>query len=103
MYAVLVKKLDAVYKGELKPIALGRVNTRYRGFEGYFTVNILSGQSPAKPATAACSRAVGQYIQIFESCDRMSALIYSAASFNPRQGANSSDREPCYLPSQQLE
>ncbi|MEG4502267.1 hypothetical protein QUA81_00585 [Microcoleus sp. F6_B4] len=85
------------------PIAQGLVNTRYCGFEPYLTVNILSGQLPAKPATAACSRAVGQYVQIFESCDRMSALIDSAASFNPIQGENSSDRQPCYLPPQQLE
>ncbi|HSF75601.1 MAG TPA: hypothetical protein VLA84_17535 [Microcoleus sp.] len=67
------------------------------------TVNILSGQLPAIPATAACSRAVGDNIKICESRDRMSALIYSAASFNPIQGENSSDRQPCYLPPQQLE
>ncbi|MEG3926331.1 MULTISPECIES: hypothetical protein [unclassified Microcoleus] len=67
------------------------------------TVNILSGQLPAIPATAACSRAIGHHIQIFESRDRMSALIYSAATFNPIQGENSSDRQPCYLPPQQLE
>ncbi|MEG4486696.1 hypothetical protein [Microcoleus sp. D2_18a_B4] len=66
------------------------------------TVNILSGELPAIPATAACSRAIGHHIQIFESRDRMSALIYSIANFNPIQGANSSDRQPCYLPPQQL-
>ncbi|MEG4811908.1 hypothetical protein QUA82_30465 [Microcoleus sp. F8-D3] len=85
------------------PIAQGLVNTRHCGFEPYLTVNILSGQSPAKPATAAGSLAVGEYVQIFESCDRMSALIYSAASFNRIQGENSSDSQPCYLPPQQLE
>ncbi|MEG3889412.1 hypothetical protein QT973_03060 [Microcoleus sp. Z1_A1] len=67
------------------------------------TVNILSGQLPAIPATAACSRGIGHDIQIFESRQPMSALIYWAASFNPIQGENSSDRQPCYLPPQQLE
>ncbi|MEG4987526.1 hypothetical protein QUB08_17400 [Microcoleus sp. BR0-C5] len=67
------------------------------------TVNILSGQLPARPATAACSPAMGDNIKIFESRDRMLALIYSATSFNPIEGANSSDRQPCYVPPQQLE
>ncbi|MEG3972876.1 hypothetical protein QUA00_35495 [Microcoleus sp. T2B6] len=66
-------------------------------------VNILSRQLPALPATAACSRAMRDHIKIYESRDRMSALSYSAASFNPIQGENSSDRQPCYLPPQQLE
>jgi len=99
----LVKKLRAAHQAESKPIAQRLVNTRYSGFEGYLTVNILSDQSPAIPATAACSRAVGDNIKIFESCQPMSALIYWAASFNPIQGENSSDRQPCYLPPQQLE
>ncbi|MBD1830385.1 hypothetical protein NDI47_05450 [Microcoleus vaginatus GB1-A2] len=66
------------------------------------TVNILSGQLPAIPTTEACSRAMGQNIKIFESRDRMSTLIYCAASFNPIEGANSSDRPPCYLQPKQL-
>ncbi|MEG5037236.1 hypothetical protein [Microcoleus sp. AT3-D2] len=66
------------------------------------TVNILSGQLPALPATATWSRALGDNIKIFESRDRMSALIYCATSFKPIQLANSSDRQPCYLPPQQL-
>ncbi|MEG4507055.1 hypothetical protein QUA81_25705 [Microcoleus sp. F6_B4] len=66
-------------------IAQGLVNTRYWGFEPYLTVNILSGQLPALPATVACGRTVGENIKIFESRDRMSALIYSAASLNPIQ------------------
>ncbi|MEG4841000.1 hypothetical protein [Microcoleus sp. B9-D4] len=103
MYAGLVKKLGAANKAESKPIAQGLINTQYRGFEPYLTVNILSGQLPAIPATAACSRAMGHNIKICESRDRMSALSYSAASFNPIQGENSSDRQPCYLPPQQLE
>ncbi|MEG5046816.1 hypothetical protein [Microcoleus sp. B4-C1] len=103
MYAGLVKKLGAANKAESKPIALGLINTRYWGFDPYLTVNILSGQLPAIPATTACSRAIGHDIQIFESRDRMSALIYSVTSFNPIQLANSSDRQPCYLPPQQLE
>ncbi|MEG3903290.1 hypothetical protein QUB19_13470 [Microcoleus sp. B4-C5] len=67
MYAGLVKKLGAANKAESKPIAQGLINTRYWGFEPYLTVNILSGQLPALPATAACSRAVGDNIKIFES------------------------------------
>jgi len=80
---VLVKKLGDANQAESKPIAQGLVNTRSSSFEPYLTVNILSGQLPAIPATAACSRVMGHDIQIFESRDRMSALIYSAASFNP--------------------
>ncbi|MEG4252841.1 hypothetical protein QUB37_28985 [Microcoleus sp. AT3-A2] len=102
MYAGLLKKLGAANKAESTPIAQGLVNTRHSGFEPYLTVNILSGQLPARLATAACSRAVGQDIQIFERLDRMSSLIYCATSFNPIQGANSSDRQPCYLPPKQL-
>ncbi|WP_333401525.1 hypothetical protein [Microcoleus sp. M2_B4] len=67
MYAGSVKKLGAVHKAESKPIAQGLINTRYWGLEAYLTVNILSGQLPALPATAACSRALGHDIQIFES------------------------------------
>ncbi|MEP6490830.1 hypothetical protein NDI51_26980 [Microcoleus vaginatus GB1-A3] len=66
------------------------------------TVNILSDQLPAIPATAACSRAMGHDIHIFESRARMSALIYSATSFKPIQGANSSVPAPCYLLRKQL-
>ncbi|MEG4115987.1 hypothetical protein QUA43_00615 [Microcoleus sp. N9_B4] len=67
------------------------------------TVNILSGQLPAIPATAACSRAGGDNIKFFESSDRMLALIYSATSFKPIQGANSSFPASCYLLRKQLE
>ncbi|MEG5137508.1 MULTISPECIES: hypothetical protein [unclassified Microcoleus] len=102
MYAGLVKKLGAANKAESKPIAQRLVNTRYWGFEPYLTVKILSGQLPAIPATAACSRAMGHDIQIFESRDRMSALIYSATSFKPIQDANRSVPAPCYLSPKQL-
>ncbi|MEG4108255.1 hypothetical protein [Microcoleus sp. S13_C5] len=63
----------------------------------------MSEQLPAILITSACSRAVGDNIKIFESRQPMSALIYWTASFNPIQGENSSDRQPCYLPLQQLE
>ncbi|MEG4157224.1 hypothetical protein [Microcoleus sp. Pol8_D1] len=66
------------------------------------TVNILSGQLPAILATVACSRAMGHHIQIFESRQPMSALIYSATSFNRIQRANSSVRRSCYLLRKQL-
>ncbi|MEG4209167.1 hypothetical protein [Microcoleus sp. S13_B4] len=66
------------------------------------TVNILSGQLPAIPATVPCRRASGHDIQIFESRQPMSALIYSIANFHPIQGANSSARPQCYLLSKQL-
>ncbi|MBW3585385.1 MAG: hypothetical protein KY448_05915 [Cyanobacteria bacterium 0813] len=66
------------------------------------TVNILSGQLPAIPTTEACGRAMGHNVKIFESRDRMSALIYWAASFHPIQGPNSSDRPACYLQPKQL-
>ncbi|MEG4519484.1 MULTISPECIES: hypothetical protein [unclassified Microcoleus] len=102
MYAGLVKKLGAANKAESKPIAQRLVNTRYWGFEPYLTVNILSGQLPAIPATAACSRARGHDIQIFESPQPMSTLIYSIANFNPTQDANSSARPQCYLLPKQL-
>ncbi|WP_333095248.1 hypothetical protein [Microcoleus sp. Pol12A6] len=102
MYAGLVKKLGAANQAESKPIAQRLVNTRYWGWEPYLTVNILSGQLPAIPATVACSRAMGHDIQIFESHQPMSALIYSAASFNPIQCANSSVRRSFYLLRQQL-
>ena len=98
---VSVKKLGDANQAESKPISQGLVNTRYSGFE-YLTVNILSGQLPTIPTTAACSGAMGHNIKIFESRDQMSALIYWAASFNPIQGANSSDRPPCYLQPKQL-
>ena len=100
---VLVKKLGDANQAESKPIAQGLVNTRYSGFEPYLAVNILSGKLPAIPTTAACSGAMGHNTKIFESGARMSALIYSAASFNPIQGANSSVRPPCYLPPKQLQ
>ncbi|MEG4349525.1 hypothetical protein QUA74_07265 [Microcoleus sp. LAD1_D3] len=76
MYAGLVKKLGTANKAESKPIALRLVNTRYSGFEPYLTVNILSEQLPPITTTGACSRAMGHDIKIFESRDRMSALIY---------------------------
>ncbi|NQE38542.1 hypothetical protein [Microcoleus asticus] len=99
---VLVKKLGDTNKSESKPIAQGLVNTRSWGFQASLTVNILSEQLPAIPTTMACRRAMGENIKIFESRDRMSALIYSVASFNPVHGVNSSDRPPCYLLPKQL-
>jgi hypothetical protein len=66
LYAGLVKKLGTANKAESKPIAQRLVNTRYWGFELYLTVNILSGQLPAIQTTAACSRAMGHNIKIFE-------------------------------------
>jgi hypothetical protein len=46
---------------------------------------------------------MGHNTKIFESGARMSALIYSAARFNPIQGANSMVRPPCYLLPKQLQ
>ena len=63
---VLVKKLGDANKAESKPIAQGLVNTRSSGCEPYLAVNILSGQLPPIPTTAACSRARGHNIKIFE-------------------------------------
>ncbi|MEG4391089.1 hypothetical protein [Microcoleus sp. BROC3] len=96
------QKLGDANQAASKPIAQGLVNRPCSGFEWYLSVNILSGQLPAITTTAACRRAMGDDIKIFESRDRMSALIYSAASFNPIQGRNSSVRPPCYLPPKQL-